>query len=635
MTALSVADAQLNLYFGDGNRPLTHSQSQANLLTLKCNSSSSLSESCGSVLSEFDAIGASSSSYSDNEDIYSVVAWQLGHDRIDNEERVGSVSDTAAQITPKNHKKFNRKGLKWKFKKLFQQKKTSPIKQIEKKKKMELCHSQSTMHLATQNVRDCIPKSIKLQSPTNREIRFELLLYEKHNKARYKLMDNKLHKCICPNVQKFDIKSFLSKHRMSIDFELQLIQTLQCYKEVMLKTNNMNMNIHSQQSSSSMSLSLSSSPNPINNDEDESDANFDLFHITTPRRKCHQQFENIVERIYDRYRKHTAQNNAYCKLKKKQLRIEQFYKNKVADKHSVALLAEKDKIHFLETWSSGKRGLKLPKNELNKIKNSSLSESSREKSEEFKQSIPQQTEIEDADDECLSDEDDEDDQSEDDSDASMDSDELKRILFESSMELKQKRKQHKLKTNKGGKKNKMKNKKRVKEKEKVDPKNVSYASLKPPSNKRKKKKKKRKEKRKAHNNKKRKKCVPRFMQKKSKSQTPRRKAHKLKLCDINNSDSKQKNHQSMMKRAKISNCKKRKRSISKSFKLSDNSFDILFVDRLHRRISINKASQSDVGGIGSEYFGSLHSPQYLRLKSKNLDARMVPMRILDFGKDDC
>ena len=163
MTALS--DAQLNLYFGDGKRQLTHSQSSANLLRAKC-TSPSLSDSCGSVISDFE-IGASSSSYSDNEDIYIVVACQLGHDRI-NEERVGSVSDTTQ--TQNNHKKFNRKGLKWKFKKLFQQKKAAPNKQsdiktkIEKLNKMQLSHSQSTMNLkmSKQSLRDRIPKSIKL-----------------------------------------------------------------------------------------------------------------------------------------------------------------------------------------------------------------------------------------------------------------------------------------------------------------------------------------------------------------------------------------------------------------------------------------------------------------------------------------
>jgi len=407
---------------------------------------------------------------------------------------------------------------------------------------------------------------------------------------------------------------------------------------VMLKQNAMNVELSSHSASS---LSMSSSPNPMLDDEDESDSNnFDLFHLTTPRRKCAQQqpFENIIARIHDRYRKQTAQNSAYCKLKKKQLRIEQFYKEKVADKHSIALLVEDDKIHFLQNWNSGKRGLKMIKNSIDKIEKdlpttktiidggSSSQTSEMKESEEFKQSIAQQTEFEDADDECLSDEDDASEQSEDDSDASMDSDTLKRILFESSMQLKQKRKQQKVKSAKRSKTTKHK---MSKKKKKKDSKNTTCASLKPPSNQSKKDKKKKtnskKKKISKRNNKKRKQKTPRFMQK---CQTPQRASHKLKLCDINGTDNEDK------KRKKKMRIRKRKRSIN---------VDILYVDRNRRmsddmsstyqRLSINKASHSDVGVLGSEYFGTLHSPQYRRL-SKNCKARMVPMTVLDFGKDD-
>ena len=118
-------DAQLNLYFGGNeeeqikNKKLSHSQSQANLFAVKI---SSTSNSLESILNDEDNLYPS-----DNDDIYSVVAWQLGHDR------VGSVSDGAMTKKEKSeqHKKYNqltnRKGLKW-YKKLFRQK-TSPIKE--------------------------------------------------------------------------------------------------------------------------------------------------------------------------------------------------------------------------------------------------------------------------------------------------------------------------------------------------------------------------------------------------------------------------------------------------------------------------------------------------------------------------
>ena len=477
-------------------------------------------------------------------------------------------------------------------------------------------------------------------------------------------MDNKLSKCICSNVDRFDTKSFLSKHRMSIDYELQLIQTLQCYKEVMLKTQNINdQNLKNNLSNSNSSSSLSEHENFGNLDdenEDENDSNFDLFHVTTPRSKC-IRFETMIDRIYDRYNLHTTQTSNYSKLRKKQQRIESFYKDKVADKHSIALLvANNEKMHFLTNWNSGKRGLKtMAKSEKN---SSNISDESsamilnieskpnqnENENEEFEQSNVQQTEIEDADDELLSEEDD-DEQSEDDSDASMDSDTLNRILFESSQQTQKRQKNH-TNVSKKSVQNKPKNvmKKGAKKSKKVskkETKNVTYASLKPPaSNQKKKKKNSQKKKKKRKQFKKRKKYIPRFMQtKKSKSATPR-KAHKMKLCDMNDSD----NDGS---KKKFKGMRVKKRTHSKSYKVTkvaENSFDILYVDReikrrrssvrdglYQKRIQIGKASQSDVGVLGSEYFGSLHSPQYLRLKSKNGEAKMVPMRVLDFGKDDC
>ena len=790
-------DAQLNLYFGDGQR-LTHSQSQANLLhSIQSNIKSSSSGSSGSSeqteINEYDDDDQDeeSSIYSETndndnvDDIYSVVAWQLGHDP----ERCGSVSDGAA-ITEKqkynNHQKkrftlTKRKGLKW-YKKLFRQKSNQSYynsqyhhndnaslgsnvnnKDIDtNQNEKELKHSQSTANLKPyisseidiKNEKNPYgsPISIKLQSPTNREIRFELILYEKRNKLRYKLMDHLSNKCICSNIKRFDVKKFLSKHRMSIDHELQLIQTIQHYKQVMLsqplpsksskkinndKKNKLNENMGDITNNNSDHELLSSSSSTTSDDQsitldtidaayidedDEESSAFDLYHVTTPRRKYNSsspfmQYKDIVDIIHNRYEKHTKQNPYlanYLLLRKKQQQIEEFYREKVADQQTIPLIAN-NSVSNLNEWKSGKLGLKClikskqPRNKpikptvnnnnnrsnnnnnnnskitknnqkpINLTANNHLSLneksgysgdessmiSSMDNISDSKDNnkhiniINNQTENEDADDEYQNDdgyvtddedeeeddggdeeeEEEDDEQSEDDSDASMDSDTLKRILLqakEMQKKAKRQRKQSRIKSK--SKRSKKKSKHRNKDKEDMindDTNHITYQSLKPPSlsngDKSKSKLTRKKKGSKRKGLKKRKKThIPRFM--KSKSHTPR-KAHKLKTYNLNDatgnndSEKQRKPEQKKIKRKRSftssspSNLYNKRNSLKTGFKkrfFSNDNFDE------NNGNDTYATSQSDIGG-------TLHSPQYLRVKSKNSLTKAIPVKMLGFG----
>lgn len=440
-------DAQLNLYFGEGtDTALTHSQSQAQIVRKLSTSSSPLSSDDLNgtrtavtvdgeppqhlrdhqvVDDDDDDEDETSSIYSD--DIYNVVAWQLGH------HRAGSVSDGAAIGTdhhsPNHSKSHNtlstRKGLKW-YKKLFRLKrlqnqkhsKLFDVKLLQNATQNEaefddsanskngsnaqngksMKRSQSTANLTPFQFDDAAqpppdgfddaancknfksPKSIKLQSPTGRPIRFELLLYEKRGKSRYKLMDHKSAKCICSNARKFDTKRFLAKHRMSIDHELQLIQTIQHYKQVMLRHGASSKNAQNAKSSKTSKFSknanfendgdrINSEGDELHHDlsatctstsdsdisitidtetlyDDEDCSSFDQRHTTTPRRNLKadsrfMRFEHIVHSVCHRYEQHTAHSPYlvnYASLRKKQQQIELFYRHKVADSETVALL---------------------------------------------------------------------------------------------------------------------------------------------------------------------------------------------------------------------------------------------------------------------------------------------------------
>ena len=146
---------------------------------------------------------------------------------------------------------------------------------------------------------------------------------------------------------------------------------------------------------------------------------------------------------------------------------------------------------------------------------------------------------------------------------------------------------------------------------------------------------------------------------KSKSQTPR-KSHKLKLCDLNESKTEildnntNKNLLSPSKQDKARKKKKKplfKARIRKSFlshshpteEDEDDENMNIYIDEwsekrynsqpeiLKQTLSGNKSyiktSHSDIG--------SLHSPQYLRLKSKtNCMAQAIPVKMLGFGGDE-
>ena len=424
MATRSRADAQLNLYFGGSQRELKHSQSQANLLeNIKSSVSASsdpseLNEDDGNTQTDESSVYLSENK-DDIDDIYSVVAWQFGH--------AGSISDGAAiaerdgdNISNGPKRKFssltNRKGLKW-YKRLFRQKSKptynrqcsyDPYQQnndniendddasLAQKQKLKRSKSTATLQpyitadIDTKDEKNPYgsPISIKLQSPTNRDIRFECLLYEKKKgKLRYKLMDHVSNKCICSNVHKFDVKQFLSKHRMSIDHELQLIQTVQQYKQIMLSNplpkelkdkagngngngngnENKNNNLVSSSSDSSSSAESVTLDTDCGGEDDEDSSTFDLYHTTTPRRKHNpssrfMQFQHIISVIFHRYEKHTKQNPYlvnYLSLRKKQQNIESFYREKVADTVTIPLIADNQGSGLsLKEWSSGKFGLK-------------------------------------------------------------------------------------------------------------------------------------------------------------------------------------------------------------------------------------------------------------------------------------
>ncbi len=730
-------DAQLSIYFGDGmdGLTLTHSQSQGQALNMKrsLSISPSSTDDCSVPTEE-----ASSSRIYSDDDIYNIVAWQLGS------QRLGSVSDGEA-ITESAGK---RKGLKW-YKKLFRlkrgQKRPNENKQeplsIKRNGKIgeerELKHSQSTVQLPAsskdQNPLNPLnpfnsPRSIKLSSPTNRNIRFELLLYEKRGKLRYKLMDHrrsksskssKSPKCLCSNVRKFDVKQFLSKHTMSIDHELQLIQTIQHYKQVMLsrpiprtpikkRKIRSDSNSSSSQSTEDEDVSITLDTDMFEDDEDES--SFDLRHVTTPRRKANpnsrfMQNAHVVHVICNRYEKHTAMSphlSNYQSLRKKQQQIELFYREKVPDVSTVGILQSLQSF----AWNTGKNGVKSTKikevksekrkQRLSGDESSVVSTESNQSnlSKNGKMKMVQQTENEDADDELLSEDEEDDDEeeepSEDDSDASMDSDTLKRILFESRQlqkkekkAKKQRKKIRQIRQNKLRTKGKTKKNKKTEEKERTS-RHITYASLKPPANDSKsgsngsgksngqsanhskngKRTKKKESSSKRKGLKKRKKAhIPRFM--KSKSHTPRR-AHKMNRINLNNDNEdtryvpeqrasyphhnihvhdKDQNsyHSDFLMDTKLSrNRKKRKRSFRGSLpsKNRQNSMkqrmrgffdaddpDNIYVDDLLH----NESGKREPPNRVHSDMGTLNSPQFLRLNTKGAFAKAIPVRLLGFG----
>eukprot|EP01083_Nonionella_stella_P127519 386255_1 len=643
-------DAQLDLYFGDSQRELKHSQSQANLLFDSVGKSAipnaSLS-ACSNSISETedDREEDESSVGSDDNDIYSVVAWQFGH------QRLGSVSDSATIAEPTSNKHRyatkNSKGLKW-HKKLFRRKSTikaynenndnNPLQSNAKcennsETKRELRHSRSSIQL-TSDCTNARPLSIKLQSPTNRKIRFELLLYEKRNKSKYKLMDHQSSKCVCSNIKRFDVKKFLSKQRMSIDHELQLIQTIQHYKQLML-SKKLSSNENPDESHDTVSTTSTEDDDDcaldqdiMSIEDDEDDEAFDLCHVTTPRRKPNpnsrfMQTQNIVNVVYDRYEKHTAHHPClpnYLSLRKKQEQIETFYRDKVSDEASIMLIADHSCRDILKNWCSGKIGLKSATiNKKQPLKNPKSADCTvdnvlpveiTQTTETSDVVLLADTDLELIEDGYISDdeqdeEDEDEDQSEDDSDASMDSDTLKRILDEAKQiekKAKKQTKQNRIKIMKSKGKHV-----KILSDNKSDSNRTTYASLKPPTRSTecssKKKRSKQSKTRKKGSSKRKglkrrnKKHIPRFM--KSKSHTPR-KAHVVMNSDENVVQKKKK------KRMKTNTVSKR------LYALNDNVDTNVYLD--------------------SGYTGNMHSPQYLRLKSQNNLTKAIPVRVLGFGE---
>lgn len=373
----SRADAQLSLYFGSGGdsqKELKRSQSHTNLLQNTKSSSSEQTVTGSSIdLSENKEDG------NDVDDIYSIVAWQLGHgDSIsDGDNPKDDEQKKVSSLSKRNRLKWYKKLFGQKSKPSYQRNKTldaySPSKDDETeegkdsvKNKPKLKRSKSTTNIDKEdelNLNDS-PLSIKLKSATNRDIRFECLLYEKKKgKLRYKLIDHTTNKCISSNMAKFDIKDFLSKKRMSIDHELQLIQTIQQYKQTVKDKDNT-----ASSSDTSSSVDSVTVDTEYDEGEDEDSSTFDLHHITTPRTKYNpssrfMQFQHIISVIFHRYEKHTKRNPYlpnYLSLRKKQQNIENFYREKVADTNTILLITDdnSDNSSGLKRWDSGKLGLK-------------------------------------------------------------------------------------------------------------------------------------------------------------------------------------------------------------------------------------------------------------------------------------